>query len=78
MGEKNTALLYYYKEIAVLNVKIPAESYFRVVNFIKSMHFDDEKNIEMKCTKAYIYNEKLATLSETEIINNLANGRMYI
>ena len=78
MGEKNISLLYYYKEITVLNVKIPAESYFRVVNFIKSIHFDDEKNIEMKCTKAYIYNEKLATLSETEIINNLANGRMYI
>lgn len=78
LGYENAVFLCYYTRIEVLNTVIPVAEYFRVVQFVNNIALNSENEIRMNCRDAYIYNEKMATLTEKEIIDNLANGRMVI
>lgn len=78
LQHKNIVFLYHYQKIQILNVEIPIANYLRVVKFSNNVSLDSSGNIELNCSHAYVYNEKKATLSESEIINNLANGQLKI
>lgn len=78
LGYKDAVFLCHYTKIEVLNTVIPVAEYLRVVQFVNNITLDSENEIKMNCRDAYIYNEKMATLTEKEIIDNLANGRLVI
>lgn len=75
---KSIVFLCHYQKIEVLNIEIPMANYLRVVHFSDDVSLDSDGNIVMNCTQAFVYNEKKAALTESEIINNLANGKLII
>lgn len=75
---KSLVFLCHYQKIEVLNVEIPMANFLRVVHFSDDVSLDSDGNIVMNCNQAYVYNEKKATLTESDIINNLANGKLII
>ncbi|WP_287713789.1 hypothetical protein [Blautia sp.] len=78
LGHENSVFLSHYTKIEVLNTTIPVADYFRNVHFVNNLTLDSENRLKMECRSSYIYNEKMATLTEKEIIDNLANGKMVI
>lgn len=75
---KHIVLMYHYQKIEVLNVEIPIARFLRIVHFSDDVCLNSDGDIEMNCNRVYAYNEKKATLTETEIINNLANEKLII
>lgn len=76
--QKYIALMYHYQKIEVLNVELPIANFLRIVHFSDDMSLNSDGDIEMNCNRVYAYNEKKATLTEAEIINNLANEKLVI
>ncbi len=70
--------LCYYRNITALNLELPVANYFRIAMFSNNLHFNDNGDIVMNCHHAYVYNERLATLSENDIIENLSHGVLKI
>lgn len=75
---KEVMFLCYYRNITALDLELPVAEYFRIVMFSNDLHFNDNGDIVMNCHHAYVYNETLATLTENEIIENLAHGVLMI
>ena len=75
---KEVMFLCYYRNITALDLELPVAEYFRIVMFSNDLHFNDNGDIVMNCHHAYVYNETLATLTENEIIENLAHGVLKI
>lgn len=70
-------LMFHYQKITIFDVEIPVTDYFKIVMFGKLTKINNEQ-MKLSCQNSYMFNEKLATLSEEQIINNLANGIMNI
>ena len=75
---KEVMFLCHYQNITVLDLELPISDYFRIVMFSNNLHFNDNGDIIMDCHNAYVYNEKLATLSENEIVDNLSRRILKI
>lgn len=75
---KEVMFLCHYQNITALDLELPISDYFRIVMFSNNLHFNDNGDIIMDCHDAYVYNEKLATLSENEIVDNLSHRILKI
>ena len=78
--EKMTAaaMLFHYQKITVFDVEIPIKDYVRMVIFVKNIRLKTDGSLKMECFDSYVYNEKEANLTDNEILNNFANGRLII
>ncbi len=75
---KAAAMLFHYQKITVFDVEIPIKDYVRMVIFVKNIQLKTDGSLKMECFDSYVYNEKEANLTDNEILNNFANGRLII
>ncbi len=71
-------LLFHYQKITVFDVELPITDFVRMVVFAKNIRLCEDGSIKMECYSSYAYNEKVASLSDSEILDNFANGRLLI
>lgn len=77
MINTSVMFMFYYQKITIFDVEIPVTDYFKVVMFGKLTQINN-KQLKLNCQKSYMFNERLATLPEEQIISNLSKGIMNI